>query len=92
MMLEVKAPGYLWKEAMSHQVWLRNRSKTSALKENVTPHEKATGKKPNLAGIPMWGSQIWVKVKRESKVEPKAMQAMFVGVDSESKGFRVLRG
>ena len=45
--------------------------------------------KPNLAGLMEWGSKIWVKRLDMQKLEPWALEAIFVGYNNESKGFRV---
>ena len=45
--------------------------------------------KPNLAGLLEWGSWIWVKKLNIRKLEPRALEAVFVGYDDESKGYRV---
>ena len=36
-----------------------------------------------------WGSQIWVKRLDVQKLEPWALEVIFVGYDDESKGYRV---
>ena len=45
--------------------------------------------KPNLAGLLEWGSRIWVKKLDVRKLEPRAFEAIFVGYDNKSKGYRV---
>ncbi len=52
-------PKTLWAEALHFVVWVKNRTLTQAL-GNVTPFEKLTGKKPNIAGVPEWGQRICV--------------------------------
>ena len=53
------------------------------------PHEIATQEKPNLAGLLEWGSRIWVKRLDVQKLEPWALEAVFVGYDDKLKGYRV---
>ena len=88
-MFEVKALPYLWKEAVNHGIWMGNRTMTHALKEAMTPHKRAMGEKPNLVGVPIWGSDIWVKVKQEGKLAVKARKVMFVRMDDELVGYRI---
>jgi len=47
-------PKSLWVEAVNFVIWVKNRTTTKVLSD-VTPHEKLTGRKPNLAGVPEWG-------------------------------------
>ena len=49
----------------------------------------ATSHKPDLSGAYPWGCKFWVKRLDVGKLEPRAEECRFVGVDSESKGFRV---
>jgi len=47
-------PKSLWVEAANFIIWVKNRTTTKVLSD-VTPHEKLTRWKPNLAGVPEWG-------------------------------------
>ena len=49
-----RLPKMLWAEALHFVIWVKNRTLTRAL-GNVTPFEKLTRKKPNIAGVPEWG-------------------------------------
>jgi hypothetical protein len=89
MMEAAKLPKNLWAEAVSHHVWIRNRVPTRALKEPKTPFEMATNNKPDLSGVYPWGCKVWVKRLDVGKLKPRAEECRFIGVDSESKGFRV---
>jgi hypothetical protein len=89
MIIQSGQPNHLWAEAIRHSVWLQNRAITRAIPEGKTPHEVATEEKPNLGGLLEWGSQIWVKKLDVQKLEPRALEAIFVGYDDESKGYRV---
>ena len=82
-------PKNLWAEAVNHHVWIRNRVPTRALKQPKTPLEVATGQKPDLSNIHPWGCKAWVKRLDAGKLEPRAEECRFMGIDSESKGFRV---
>ena len=54
-----------------------------------TPHEVATSQKPDLSNVHPWGCKAWVKQLDVGKLDPRAELCYFVGIDSESKGFRV---
>ena len=83
-------PHYLWGEAVLHSVlWIQNQVPTRALSENVTPHEKGTGKKPDLTYLQEWGATAWVKKTKPGKLDSQVEKGYFVGFDSESKGMRI---
>src|ERR1700742_4070392 len=76
-------PKFLWGEAIIHAVWLKNRTSTRAL-ENKTPFEVLTGNRPNLGGVPIWGTRVWVHDGSGSKLDGRAVEARWVGFDKES--------
>lgn len=82
-------PKFLWAEAQHHAAWLRNRTPTKALPDGRTPHEVATGKKPNLSSLIPWGTRVWVKNLDAKKLEPRVVEGHFIGYDEESKGLRI---
>jgi hypothetical protein len=79
----------LWAEAVHHHVWIQNRVPMHALPEMKTPHEIATGKKPDLSAVCPWGCKAWVKWLDVGKLEPRAQECHFVGIDNELKGYRI---
>lgn len=89
MMDAAGLPKNLWAEAVRHHVWIRNRVPTRALPDLKTPHEMGTGKKPDLSGIRAWGCKVWVKKLNIGKLDMRAEEGQFVGVDTESKGYRI---
>ncbi len=89
MLIKAGLPPYLWAEAVSHKVWLKNRTPHSALEGNITPHEKATNQKPDLSQLREFGCNVWVKKLGQSKLQPQADAGCFVGFDEESKGIQV---
>jgi hypothetical protein len=54
-----------------------------------TPHEIGSGEKPDLSAVRPWGCKAWVKRLGVGKLEPRAEECHFVGMDSESKGYRI---
>jgi hypothetical protein len=89
MLFAAKLPRFLWAEAVRHSVWLRNRAPTRALQAQMTPHEAATGKKPDLSDLQAFSTPVWVKWLNAGKLDPRATRGRFVGYDEESKGVRV---
>jgi len=76
-------PPMLWAEALHFVVWVKNRTLTKAL-GNVTPFEKLTGRKPNIAGVPEWGQRIWVHTNMNNKLGACAELAQWVGYSDDS--------
>ena len=59
----------LWGEAITHIVWLKNRTPTCALPDEKTPYEMLNKNKPSLAGLHEWGESVWVHTMQGSKLE-----------------------
>jgi transposase InsO family protein len=76
-------PKTLWDEAVTHVVWLKNRSSTRVL-GNVTPFERLNGQKPNLAAVPEWGLPVWVHNNGGSKLDGRGIVGRWVGFDTDS--------
>ena len=87
MMEVAKLPKNLWAEAISHHVWICNWVPTRAISDSKTPFEMGTGVKPDLSTVYSWGCKVWVKRVDSGKLEPRAEECRFMGVDSESKGY-----
>ena len=73
----------LWVEALHFAVWAKNRTLTQVL-GNVTPFEKLTGRKPNIAGVPEWGQRVWVHTTVNSKLGARGVIGHWVGFDKDS--------
>ena len=61
MLLTCQLPPRLWGEALSlmHAVYLKNRTWTRALPDNVALYELLNGERPVLSSIPEWGFKVW---------------------------------
>jgi hypothetical protein len=81
-------PHFLWGEAVRHVCWLKNLTSTKALLDK-TPYEAATTRKPDLSTVREWGSVVWVHDPTGSKLDPRAREGRWIGVDEQSKGARV---
>jgi hypothetical protein len=81
-------PKTLWGEAARHVVWLLNCTSTKAV-DGKTPYEAAFGKKPDLWHVREWGENIWVHVEGGNKLGGWVREGCWLGVDEQSKGFRV---
>jgi hypothetical protein len=76
-------PKTLWGEALHHATWLKNRSSTCIL-GIITPYERLNGHKLNMAGVPEWGQQVWVRNLKGNKLDARGLLARWVGFDKES--------
>ena len=83
MLHQANLPKNLWAEAINHAVWLKNRTSTKVL-GNQTPYAKLYNIKPNFAGVPEWGQEIWVHNPAGTKLDAQAKQARWVGYDANS--------
>ncbi|RPD73158.1 hypothetical protein L226DRAFT_465859, partial [Lentinus tigrinus ALCF2SS1-7] len=71
-----------------HATWLKNRTSTKAL-DGRTPWEAVHGTPPDMSGVPIWGSKVWVHDTSDGKVGERAKCGRWVGFDPQSNGSRV---
>ncbi|KIJ13492.1 hypothetical protein PAXINDRAFT_81246, partial [Paxillus involutus ATCC 200175] len=70
-------------------VWLKNRTPTKAL-DGGTPLEAATGQKPDLSCVRVWGSRVWVRTTGGTKLGGRVEEGRWMGIDDSSpNGCRV---
>jgi hypothetical protein len=88
MILAKDLPKYLWAEAINYATWLKNRLPSRAIPGH-TPYELIHHTTPDLSQAHEFGAKIFVHVQEAGKLEARAEEALFVGIDAESKGYRV---
>lgn len=90
MMVHAGVKEYLWAEAISTAVYIRNRCPTVQL-GNKTPYEVWSGIKPNVQHLKTFGSiAIGLnKSANNSKFEAKGKQYIMVGYSNTSKAYRL---
>lgn len=90
MLHGVKLPQHLWAEACNTAVYLQNRLPHTQLGDK-SPHEVLTGKKVDLSGIRIFGSEMYVHVpdNMRKKWEPKSKKMILVGYLTDVHGYRV---
>ncbi|CAI5494110.1 unnamed protein product [Closterium sp. Naga37s-1] len=74
-------------------VWVKNRVTHSALPTSITPMEAWSGQKPHVGMARIWGcmgSVILHGHEKGGKLDARAVMCVCVGVDMESKGWRML--
>jgi hypothetical protein len=88
MLIGRDMPKFLWGEAISYASWLRNRLPSRATPGH-TPYDLVHGRRPDVSPAHEFGIKIYVHTNDAGKLEARAEEACFVGVDEESKGYRV---
>jgi hypothetical protein len=88
MLVAKDMPKFLWTEAVSYASWLRNRLPSRATPGH-TPYDLVHGSRPDLSQAHEFGGRVYVHQQDAGKLEARAEEAVFVGVDEQSKGYRV---
>ena len=81
-------PPNMWGEALRHSTWLKNRTSTRAL-GGMTPWQALYGTPPDLSRLKRFGEKVWVHNPTGSKLDPRAREGRWIGLDVESHGHRV---
>ncbi|CEL57201.1 Retrovirus-related Pol polyprotein from transposon TNT 1-94 OS=Nicotiana tabacum PE=2 SV=1 [Rhizoctonia solani AG-1 IB] len=92
MLIESRAPKFLWSEAIAYACYLKNRIPTQIHgKFWPTPFEAFWGRKPEVSNLHPWGTKCYVLGQGEnrSKLDPKSFLARFTGIsDIQGKSWR----
>ena len=90
MLKSKKLPKELWVEAVACAVYLSNRSPTRSV-WGKTPQETWSGRKPGISHLRVFGSIAHVHVpdERRTKLNDKSEKFIFIGYDSNSKGYKL---
>jgi len=88
MLHESGLPKFLWGEALKYTVYVKNHTWTRALK-NMTPYKVLTGMKPDISNLRVWGQKVWVHDDKGTKLDGRAKEGYWVGIDDESKVHRI---
>ena len=79
----------LWGEAITHMVWLKNRTITRGLPEEKTPYKMLYDKKPSMSGLYEWGNNVWIHTPGGSKLDGCAKIGRWIDFDEISNGHRI---
>ncbi|CAI7920829.1 unnamed protein product, partial [Closterium sp. NIES-54] len=93
LLVDSGLPARLWGEALMWVVWVKNRVIQSALPASITPMEAWYGQKPHVGMARIWGCMGSVMLhghEKGGKLDARAVMCVCVGVDMESKGWRML--
>ncbi|CAB0037528.1 unnamed protein product [Trichogramma brassicae] len=90
MMLQAKAPGFLWAEAVNTAAHIVNRLSTRA-RSNTTPFEAWWGKKPDMSNMRIFGALAYSHIPKQfrKKFDPKAKRTWMVGYNGDSRNYRL---
>jgi hypothetical protein len=78
----------LWGEALRQATWLKNRTATRAL-DGKTPFEALYGRPSDLSALHTWGTPVLVHNTSGSKLNVRAREARWLGLDVDVKAHRV---
>ena len=83
------APLWLWSEAVAYAVYILNRVPSND--SIATPFELFYKIKPDVLGIKVFGSRIFVFVTDQDrpKIEKMSVEGMLVGFDENQKGYGI---
>ncbi|KAL4362450.1 hypothetical protein GQ457_04G012430 [Hibiscus cannabinus] len=90
MLMEKNLPKKFWAEAVRTTVYLLNRLLTKAVQDK-TPVEAWFGRKPSAKHLRVFGSICYAHIpaQKRSKLDAKADRGIFLGYDSQAKGYRI---
>lgn len=91
LLFDANLPKTYWAEAVNMATYIINRSVCTSLK-NKTPEEVFTGNKIDLSNLKIFGSEVMVHVPKTNrkKLDRKSKKLIFVGFDSNTKGYRCI--
>jgi hypothetical protein len=90
MLDEYKTPDRFWAEVINTACYSINRLYLHQIIKK-TSYELLTGKKPNVSYFRVFGSKIFILIKRgrNSKFAPKAVEGFLLGYDSNTRAYRI---
>ena len=88
-------PTYMWGEALHYFVWVKNRTPHSALPGCTSPYQLWARRKPDLSRARVFGCMGSVlkgdkEINAQGKLQGRGQMCVCVGVDPETKGWRML--
>ena len=81
-------PKTLWGEGLRHATWLKNQMATHTL-DGKMPFEALFSAPPNLSGLCLWGCPVWVHDAAGSKLDVRAQQGRWIGLNVDTQAHRV---
>lgn len=90
LLFDADLPKSFWAEAVNMAVYLINRSICAS--HGKTPDEMYFNKKVNISDLKLFGCPVMVHINKQNrkKWDSKSVKLIFVGYDSETKGYRCI--
>jgi hypothetical protein len=88
MILGCSLPKFLWAEAVSYATWLKNCLPSRAIPGH-TPYDLVHGSLPDVSMAREFGAPCFVHLQDVGKLDARAEEAVFVGIDAQSKAYRI---
>ncbi|KAL4385642.1 hypothetical protein GQ457_15G013260 [Hibiscus cannabinus] len=90
ILMEKNLPKKFWAKAVRTTIYLLNRLLTKAVQDK-TPVETWFGRKPSTKHLRVFGSICYAHIpaQKRSKLDAKAERGIFLGYDSQAKGYRI---
>ena len=89
ILFESRVPAHLWPYIVKSAAYIRNRCYNNRLKK--TPLEAATGRKPNLAALHLFGCKCYAyNMQHKGKLQPRSSPSVFIGYDDHSPAYMIL--
>jgi hypothetical protein len=88
MLIAWDLPKFLWAEAVNYVVWLKNCLPSRSIPGH-TSYALVHNEHLDLSLAHEFGSTVLVHVENAGKLESKADEALFIGIDTESKAYLV---
>ena len=85
-------PGEFWLLAAQYSVYVRNRCPRASNPGGVSPYQAYTSSVPDVSSLHPFGCKAFLHVPKErraSKLHAKAVEGIFVGVQTDSNTFKV---
>ena len=87
ILFDTNVPNLLWPYVIKYATFLRNRTYQNRIK--CTPLQMATNRVPNMAKIFLFGSKCYVYDQFNTKLQPRAIEGIFIGYDEISPSILV---
>ena len=81
-----------WSFAARHACLLHNLMPSTRLAGEISPYQALYGMPSNVSNIRVWGCSCWYYIpdhERESKISPRALPAVHLGLDPQRRGYIV---
>ena len=83
-----------WTYAARHACLLHNILPSTRLAGEISPYQAVYHMPPDVSSIRVWGCSCWYYVpehERTSKISPRALPAVHLGIDPQRRGYLVSR-